>query len=365
MLHSHMIRWQYVMLGFVPVAVGARLLNAPPVATFVLASVALVPLAGLIGRATEELAHHLGPRYGGLLNATFGNAAELIITTFAIREGLLTLVKASITGSIIGNTLLVLGGSLLAGGLRHGIQRYDARAASLNSAMMLLALAGLFLPATVALTVHEAPLLEEVSLLVAGILLLTYVAYLIFTFQRGQGKPEEALVGPIVEATAPEEGPIWSRRLAITVLALATVGAAVVSEALVAVIEPVTEQLGWSEFFVGVIVVALIGNAAEHFSAVQFAWRNHPDVTLAITADSSTQVALFVAPLLVFLSIPLGHPMNLVFEPLELAILGLTTAVFAYICLDGESNWLEGVQLLALYLMAAAAFFFLPVSGGA
>ena len=364
MLQRQMMRWQYVMLGFVPLAVGSRLLNAPPLATFLLAAIALVPLAGLIGRATEELAHHLGPRYGGLLNATFGNAAELIITTFAIREGLLTLVKASITGSIIGNTLLVLGGSLLAGGLRNGIQRYDARAASLNSAMMLLALAELFLPATVALTVHEAPLLEEVSLLVAGILLLTYVAYLVFTFQRGQGKPDEAQMGPIVEATAPEEGPVWSRQRAITVLALATVGAAVVSEALVAVIEPVTEQLGWSEFFVGVIVVALIGNAAEHFSAVQFAWRNHPDVTLAITADSSTQVALFVAPLLVFLSIPLGHPMNLVFEPLELAILGLTTAVFAYICLDGESNWLEGVQLLALYLMAAAAFFFLPVAGG-
>jgi Ca2+:H+ antiporter len=358
-----MIRWQYLMLGFVPLAIGARLLNAPPLATFLLAASALIPLAGLIGLATEALAHHLGPRYGGLLNATFGNAAELIITIFAVREGLLTLVKASITGSIIGNTLLVLGGSLLAGGLRNGIQRYDPRAASLNSAMMILAVAGLYLPATVALTVHEAPLLEEVSLLVAGILLVTYVAYLIFTFQRGRGGGNEPAVGPVAEALAPEEGPVWSRRVALVVLGLATVGAAVVSEALVGVIEPVTAQLGWSEFFVGVIVVALIGNAAEHFSAVSFAWRNHPDVTLAITADSSTQVALFVAPLLVLLSIPLGHPMDLVFVPLELAILGLTTAIFAYICLDGESNWLEGVQLLALYLMAAAAFFFLPITG--
>jgi Ca2+:H+ antiporter len=159
----------------------------------------------------------------------------------------------------------------------------------------------------------------------------------------------------------PGPGPAWSIRLALLVLGGATVGAAAMSEVLVGVVEPVTEQLGWSEFFVGVIVVALVGNAAEHFSAVQFAWRNHPEVTLAITADSSAQIALFVAPLLVFLSIPLGHPMNLIFAPLELAILGLTTAIFAYLSLDGESNWLEGIQLLALYLIAAAAFFFLPV----
>ena len=398
MLHRHMFRWQYVMLGFVPLAVGSRLLNAPPLATFLLAAIALVPLAGLIGRATEELAHHLGPRYGGLLNATFGNAAELIITTFAIREGLLTLVKASITGSIIGNTLLVLGGSLLAGGLRNGIQRYDARAASLNSAMMLLALAGLFLPATVALTVHEAPLLEEVSLLVAGILLLTYVAYLIFTFQRGQGKPEEALVGPIVEATAPEEGPVWSRRRALVVLALATVGAAVVSPRMASSRGSNTRFIGWprgmlrktsrgatkrATWVLESAVIARVTSGwlrqanctalkcsaafpirATTITPTKNSLQPSCSVTGSITADSSTQVALFVAPLLVFLSIPLGHPMNLVFEPLELAILGLTTAVFAYICLDGESNWLEGVQLLALYLMAAAAFFFLPIAGG-
>jgi Ca2+:H+ antiporter len=355
-------RWQYAMLVFVPLAVGGRLLGAPALAVFLCAAAGLIPLAALIGRSTEELAHQLGPRYGGLLNATFGNAAELIITILAVREGLLTLVKASITGSIIGNTLLVLGGALLAGGLRNGVQRYDARTASLNSAMMILAVAGLYLPATVALTVREVMQLEVVSLLVAGVLLLTYVAYLIFTFQRGAGERGAPVAGPVLEAVSPEEGPGWSRRKALVVLGLATVGAAVVSEALVGTVEPVTHQLGWSEFFVGVIVVALVGNAAEHFSAVQFAWRNHPDVTLAITADSSTQVALFVAPVVVFLSIPLGHPMDLVFVPLELAILGLTTAIFAYICLDGESNWLEGIQLLSLYLMAAAAFYFLPVT---
>jgi Ca2+:H+ antiporter len=361
-LPGTMPTWLYALLLFVPATVVAELLALSPVVVFVMAAAGLIPLAGLIGRSTEELAHHLGPRYGGLLNATFGNAAELIITTFAVRAGLLTLVKASITGSIIGNTLLVLGASLLAGGLRHGEQRYDPRAASLNAALMILAVAGLYLPATVALTVREPLRLEELSLLVAGILLLTYVAYLVFTVSRGTGHGGGAsAAGPALEATAGVAA--WTRRRALAVLALSTVGAAVVSEALVGAVEPVTEALGWSEFFVGVIVVALIGNAAEHVSAVTFAWRNQPDVSLAITADSSTQMALFVAPVLVFLSIPLGHPMDLIFVPLELAILGLSTAVFGYLCLDGESHWLEGAQLLSLYLMAAAAFFFLPTPG--
>jgi Ca2+:H+ antiporter len=368
-----MNRWPYVLLLFVPAALLAGLLGLPPLAIFVLAALALVPLAGLIGEATEHLAHHLGPRYGGLLNATFGNAAELIITVFGVREGLLTLVKASITGSIIGNSLLVLGTSLVAGGLRNGLLRYDARSTSMSAAMMLLAVGGLYLPATVALTLPEAALRQELSYLVAGVLLLTYVVYLVYSVQH----PSEAEGDPLA-AVLPAEAPprhegaraarrpgapvgVWSVRRAILVLTGATVGAAVASELLVDAVHPVTEQLGWSEFFVGVIVVALVGNAAEHFSAVQFAWRNRPEVTLAITTGSSMQLALFVAPVLVLLSPALGHPMDLVFVPLELAILGLTTAIFAYICLDGESNWLEGVQLLAIYLMAAFAFFFLPV----
>lgn len=350
-----MPRWLYPCLALSPAALLARLLNVPDVLVFALAAASLIPLAGLIGKATEELAHHLGPRAGGLLNATFGNAAELIITAFAIHRGLLALAKASITGSIIGNTLLVLGAALLAGGGRHGLQKYDSRAASLNAAMMILAVAGLYLPATFAASVQNHVIIEELSLLVAGVLLITYLAYLVYTVLQGHPRSRGAPAAPAAEP------PAWSTALALAVLAAATVGAAVSSEVLVGAVEPVTAQLGWSEFFVGVIVVALVGNAAEHFSAIQMAWQDRLDVTLAIAAGSSTQIVLFVAPVLVFLSVLVGHPMDLIFTPLELTILGLAAAIFAYICLDGESNWLEGVQLLSLYLIAAFAFFFLPV----
>jgi Ca2+:H+ antiporter len=357
-----MPRWFYALLLFAPAALVADLLHLAPLVVFALASASLVPLAGLIGKATEELAHHLGPRYGGLLNATFGNAAELIITVFALQRGLLTLVKASITGAIIGNTLFILGLSLLAGGVRHRIQRYDPRETSLNAAMMILAIAGLYLPATFAVSVREPAAIGSLSLLVAGVLLLTYGAYLVYTVL--QGHPDggaSSHAAPLAAGPTAPEAAMWSVRKAIAVLAAATVGAAVSSEILVGAVQPVTAQFGWSEFFVGVIVVALVGNAAEHFSAIVFAWRNRLDVTLAIAAGSSTQIALFVAPVLVFLSLALGHPMDLIFEPLELAILGLSTALFAYICIDGESNWLEGFQLLAIYFMAAVVFFLVPV----
>ena len=369
-----MPRWSYALLLLVPAALAAKLLSLPVVLVFVLSATGILPLAALIGKATDELAHQLGPRSGGLLNATFGNAAELIITSFAVRDGLLTLVKASITGSIIGNTLLVLGTSLLAGGARHGRQHYDPQGTSLNAAMMILAVAGLYLPATFASVVREQPVIEELSGFVAGVLLLTYVAYLLYAVFLGQpsGVRSKATTSR-VEATAdPRAGReaggeswsgegAWGRGKALGVLAGATVGTAISSEILVGSVEPVTRQLGWSEFFVGVIFVPIIGNAAEEYSAVLMAWRNRLNVSLGIAAGASTQIALFVAPVLVFLSFALGHPMDLVFTPLELVILGLATALFAYISLDGESNWLEGVQLLAIYLMAGSAFFFLPL----
>lgn len=354
-----MPRWQIALLALVPVAIVVRVLGGPPTVIFALSALGLVPLAALIGRATEELAHHLGPRFGGLLNATFGNAAELIITLFAIQRGLLTLVKASITGSIIGNTLLILGLSLLAGGWRHGRQRFDSREASVNAAMMLLAVSGLYLPATFAATAGAGADVEPLSLLVAGVMLLTYGAYIVQSvFQKQHAEP---LVAVHVPAATPA---VWSARKGLIVLAASTAGTAVVSEMLVGAVEPVTAQLGWSEFFVGVIIVPLVGNAAEHFSAVQFAWRNRLDVSIAIAAGSSTQVALLVGPLLVFLSLLMGNPMDLVFVPLELAILGLSAAVFAYISLDGESNWLEGFQLLGLYTIAAVVMFFVPTTAG-
>jgi Ca2+:H+ antiporter len=359
-------RWLYALIALVPLAFLARVLDWSPLLVFALAALGLVPLAGLIGQATEELAHHLGPRVGGLLNATFGNAAELIITCLAINRGLLMLAKASITGSIIGNTLLVLGVGLLAGGFKNGRQTFDVRDASLSSAMMITAIAGLYLPAAFASTVVEHRRVEDLSLFVSAVLLLTYAAYLFYTVVQGHPRPLDAdspAASPTAihgDAPGGEAQPRWSLRFSMAALAAATVGAAIASEILVDAVEPVTVQLGWSEFFIGVIVVAIVGNAAEHYSAVQMAWKNRLDVSLAIAAGSSTQVALFVAPVLVFLSLLLGHPMDLVFEPLELVVLGLATAIFAYISLDGESNWLEGMQLLALYAMCACAFFFLP-----
>src|SRR5215203_341070 len=363
-----MPRWFFALLIFVPMALGARLASLPDLVVFGTSAIALVPLAGLIGKATEELSEHIGGRMGALLNATFGNAAELIITAFAIQRGLLTLAKASITGSIIGNTLLVLGLSLLAGGLKRGNQRFDPRDTSLNAAMMLLAIAGLYLPAVFALSGQAHTIVEELSLLDAGVLIATYLAYLVYTVLQGNPLSSDASPDPAesAEDLDPETGPDtgkapWGLKRSIAILAAATVGAAVASELLVGSVEPVVQQLGWSEFFIGVIVVAIVGNAAEHFSAVQMAMKGRLEITFGIAAGSSTQVALFVAPVLVFLSLLLGHPMDLVFTPLELVVLGLSAALFSYISIDGETSWLEGVQLLAVYLIAACAFFLLPV----
>jgi Ca2+:H+ antiporter len=388
-----MSRWGYATVGLVIASAAADVAGLGEVIVFLLSTASLVPAAGLIGRATEALEQHVGPRFGGLLNATFGNASELIITAFAIRRGLLTLVKASITGSIIGNTLLVLGTALLLGGYRHRFQSFDPREATRNATMMILAIAGLYLPAMLSRSVSDHEVLERLSLLVAGVLLMTYLAYLAYTVLRPQKKagpretrwhrqsPEGAVArqhgatsvgertGPSAEsgvaepADADTAGEPWGLTRSIVMLALGAAAAAIGSELLVGTVEPVTKQLGLSELFVGVIIVPIIGNAAEHVSAVQQAWRNRLEATFAITAGSSTQIALFVGPALVFLSLLLGQPLDLLFSGLELTVLGLATAIFAYVSLDGESNWLEGIQLLALYVMAALAFFVIPGGG--
>jgi Ca2+:H+ antiporter len=346
--------WLYVHLVFAPAAVLAKALQAPPTLVFALAALGIIPLAGLIGHATSQVSLHLGAQYGGLLNATFGNAAELIITLLALREGLFTLVKASITGSIIGNTLLVLGLSLALGGFRNGILKFDVRLSSVSSALMILAVAGLLLPAVFSTLVKDDVRTEELSVLVALILLASYAAYLLFVL-RGEAQ--------VTEAHQTTEHPSWSVRRGLAVLAAATVATAIVSEALVDAVEPVTRQLGWTELFVGVILVPIVGNAAENWAAVRAAWRNHVELTLGITSGSSTQIPLFVTPVLILASLAIGRPMSLVFEPIELLVLGLSTAISAYIALDGESHWLEGVLLLALYLMTAAVFFLDPVTG--
>jgi Ca2+:H+ antiporter len=347
------MRWLAVLILGLPVAIVCRVLDAPAWTVFAASALSLLPLAGWIGLGTEHAATRLGSGLGGLLNATFGNAAELIITIFALRRGLVDLVKASITGSIIGNTLLILGLSAFVGGTKHGTQRFDSKQTGHHAAMMILALSGMALPAVFATVEKDAWVREEVSIGVSILLLLTYGAYIYFSYFS-----REAHAAASPEGHAPQ-GKTWSLARSLAVLAAAVLGTVVASELLVHSVEPVTEALGLTEFFVGLIVIPIIGNVAEHYSAIVFARRNRMELAISIAANSSTQIAVFVAPLLVLVSL-LFHPMDLIFQPIELVTLFASASIFAYISLDGETNWLEGVQLLALYLIAAIAFFFLP-----
>ncbi|MFQ6059558.1 MAG: calcium/proton exchanger [Anaerolineae bacterium] len=346
------MKYLNLLLIFVPIAIVAELLHLNPTLVFFVSALGVVPLAGILGEATEELAIHAGPRVGGLLNATFGNAAELIIAIFAIREGLLELVKASITGSILGNILLILGLGILLGGLRHGVQRFNREQASISATMMTLAVIALAIPAvfghTIELVNHDA--VEYLSLGVAGVMILVYLLSLVYSFFSSNMVVTEA-----------HERARWSASMALAILLLATVFIAWLSEILVSNVEPVIESLGLTEFFLGVIIIPLVGNVAEHLVGVQSAWKNKMDLSLAVSLGSSMQIALFVAPLLVFLSLAMGRPMTLIFNPFELAALGAAVGIAALISLDGESNWLEGAQLLAVYVIIALAFFFLPM----
>ncbi len=347
--------WNGLLLGL-PVAVASRLMGGPEWLTLLAASLSLLSLARWIGIGTEHVAARTGSAVGGLLNATFGNAAELIIALFALRQGLVDLVKASITGSIIGNTLLILGCSALVGGLRNGPQRFEAQAVGRHAAMMILALSAMVLPAVFATVEKDAFVREEVSVGVSILLLLTYSAYIHYSYFSRDARRRAREI-PLEEAHSGHAP--WGVRKSLTVLAAAVVGTAVASELLVHAVEPVSRSLGLSQFFLGLILIPIVGNVAEHFSAIQFAAKNRMELSLSIAANSSTQIAVFVAPLLVLLSL-LFHPMDLIFAPIELVALFSSSAIFAYISLDGETNWLEGVQLLALYLIAAVSFFFLP-----
>jgi Ca2+:H+ antiporter len=309
-------------------------------------------LAALVGEATEELAAHTGPRLGGLLNATLGNAAELIITIFAIRAGLLELVKASITGSILGNLLLVLGLSIAAGGVKNGRQRFDRSQAGLNGTMLILAVIAILVPSIFGHAIepdHEA--VEGLSLGVSAVMIFVYVLSIVYSFTTGKTDPL---------SHAPAHELQWSARTALVVLLASTLGIAWLSEVLVGSVEHVTESLGWSEFFVGVIIVPIVGNVAEHLVAVQVAIKNRMELSLAISLGSSLQIALFVAPVLVFLSLIMGNPMDLVFNEFELIAMAAASIIATFVALDGESNWLEGAQLLVVYVILAIAFFFLP-----
>jgi Ca2+:H+ antiporter len=354
-----------LLLVFVPVAMVLEWgVHASPTMIFVISCLAVIPLAGLMGHATEELAEQMGEGVGGLLNATFGNAAELIIAIIALRAGLFDLVKASITGSIIGNILLVFGLSTLAGGLRFQRQSFNATAASSGSTLLVLSAVALLIPAVFHGLVGDTARVAEanLSLEIAIVLIVTYALSLVFTLKTHR----HLYVGDVGHEEGEDDAahprrPIWKP---VALLLAATTGIAFMAEFLVGAATETAEALGWSEVFVGVIVVAIIGNAAEHSTAIIMALKNKMDIAINIAVGSSIQVALFVAPVLVLLSYLIAPaPMDLIFTPLEVLAVAVSVLIMAQVAGDGESHWMEGVQLLAVYTILGIAFFFLPVTG--
>jgi Ca2+:H+ antiporter len=339
------------LLALVPVSVFLELTHAEPVPIFIVSAISILPLAGLIGHATEELAARTGPQIGGLLNATFGNVTEMIIAVFLILEGQLEVVKASITGSIIGNVLLVLGLAFLVGGWTRVEQDFNRRSAGLHAASLLIAVGALLLPALFSFTPEATGFREEaVSIGVSIVLAATYLLGLLFALKTHRGLFRSAF----------EHGdPHWSTGRALGTLAGATIGVALMSEFLVGALEPTVEQLGVSKLFVGLIVVPIVGNAAEHSSAILLAAKNKMEISIEIAIGSSTQIALFIAPLLVFISLILGEPMNLIFSGIEIAAVAFSAAIVGFIVADGRSNWFEGAQLVAAYIILSISFFFL------
>jgi Ca2+:H+ antiporter len=370
------------LLVFIPVAILFRFVPSLENATalFVVSCLAIIPLAGLMGRATEHLAEHVGAGIGGLLSATFGNAAELIIALFALSKGLDNVVKASITGSIIGNVLLVLGASLVSGGVKFRRQQFNRMAAGVNATALTLAAIALVIPTVFHQVAGRVPVTvggwtqqreQHLSLAIAVVLFLTYIASLIFSlvthrrlFAGGATTGEQsedycAATGR--ELTRLEEdGGKGSKRKWIVTLIIATAFVALIAEFLVGAVERAKDSLGLTEVFLGVIVVAVIGNAAENSSAVLMALRNKMDLTLGIALGSSLQIALFVAPMLIFASYLFGRPMDLEFTIPEVVAVVAAILIVEQISSDGESNWLEGVQLLSVYAILAILFYFLP-----
>ncbi len=347
----------YALLIMVPITLVLRFTGiGDHTAIFVASALALIPLAAVLGRATEEVAIYTGPKIGALLNATLGNSAELIITIIALREGLVEVVKASIAGSIIGNILVVLGLSLLVGGLKNGTQRFDPRAAGTNATMMALAVAALTVPAVFALgsEVHRPsiPDIEHLSDGVAIVLIAIYGLYLFFTLRTTT--PEE-------EQWTHHGEPTMKLPLAIGLLLGSTVAVVAMSETLVGALEPTAAQWGLTELFVGIMLVPLVGNIAEHLVAVQVAYKNQMDLSLGIAVGSGLQIAVFVAPVLVLVSLFVGpEPMTLVFSSFELVALVAAALIAVLISVDGESNWLEGAELVGLYAILGIAFYFVP-----
>lgn len=365
------IGWINILHVLFPIALALEWTHADPLWIFVVSCGAVIPLAGLMGKSTEMLAEKLGAGLGGLLNATFGNAAELIIALFALHRGLTEVVKASLTGSILGNVLLVLGASFLAGGVRFKKQTFNSTAAGMSATLLLLAAVGLLVPALYHFHLnfhHDDPVEQTISLEISVVLFATYLMMLLFSLRThkhlysGGADPAGESDGP---GFADVEGH-WPTWVSLLVLLLSTTGVAVMSEQLVGAVESARETLGLTEVFVGVIVIAVIGNAAEHSTAILVAMKNHMDLAYQIAVGSALQIALFVAPVLVFVSyLPGFSRLDLVFTLLEVVAVVASVMVVALVAYDGESNWFEGLLLLAVYVILGIAFFNLPEAGHA
>ncbi|MBL7661837.1 calcium/proton exchanger [bacterium] len=345
------------LLVFVPISLFLKSTSPESALLFVTSCIAIIPLAGWMGRATEQIAHRAGEGIGGILNATFGNAAELIIALIALQNGLHEVVKASLTGSIIGNILLVLGASFFAGGLFHREQKFNQTAASALSTMLLLSSIALIVPTSFHYLVPnpESRSEQNLSLEISLVLMATYLAGLLFSLKThknlfvGEDKAEEL-----------EDGHLWSMKKSLIILLIATGLIAWMSELLVHSVEHAAHALGMSQIFIGVIVVAIVGNAAEHSTAILVAMKNRMDLSIGIAVGSSIQIALFVAPVLIFASHFIGpKPLDLVFTPAEVLAVFLSTLIATQISSDGKSNWFEGFQLLSVYVILGMLFFFL------
>jgi Ca2+:H+ antiporter len=357
--------WPYLLVPFIPIAIVLELAHASASIIFIASALGVIPTAALMGRATEELAARSGPGIGGFLNVTFGNAPELIIAFFALNEGLQEVVKASLIGSILGNILLVMGAAMFVGGRTRERQRFDRTAANVTALMLLLAVVAMIAPAIFELVqgtglprpdaeaVDYDSDVEKLSVGVALILLGTYVAGLVFSL-----KTHKDLFNP-EHAAEDHVGEPWTVRRSVVMLALAGVAVGVMSEILVGSISEASESIGLSPFFVGVIVVAIVGNAAEHWVAIYFAMRDKMDLAVNIAIGSSAQIALFAAPVLVLLSLVVGDfPMALVFNGFELGAVVFAVFIAQQVVAEGESTWFEGLQLLAVYAVLGLTFYF-------
>ena len=352
----------YFLLVFAPIAVVLNLVGADHLILFAMAIIGLIPLAKLIGDSTEHLASHYGATLGSLLDVTFGNAAEIIISVVAINAGLIELVKASITGSILGNIMLIFGLSLIAGGIRRKEQIFNRENAGLQSSLIFLAIIGLAIPTILSVTVLK-PIdvdnqlkLQYLSDLLAIVLICAYIAGILFTFFTHK----HLFVTPTgTDEVLEQNHDRWSKRKSFLILGASMIGVVAVSEILVGSVEETSKQFGFGEMFVGAIIVGIVGNAAEHSSAILLARKGKIDLSIGIAAGSGTQIALFVVPILVMVGIVLGQPFTLEFTLYELATLFLAAIIMNLIAHDGKSNWFEGIMLTAVYLIIAIGFYFI------